>query len=121
MRVGRGKTTITLKGKPEGTVRDEFEYPIPAEDGQQILERICVKPIIEKIPYEIPVGDLKWEVDEFFGENRGLVVAEIETGKVSGEIAKPDWVGEEVTDDPRYFNLNLVKQPYAQWQQPVGN
>jgi len=121
VRVGGGKGTITLKGKPEGAARDEFEYPIPADDGRQILERICVKPIIEKIRYEIRVGGLKWEVDEFFGENRGLVVAEIETGKLSGEIAKPDWVGEEVTDDPRYFNLNLVKQPYLQWQQPVGN
>jgi len=110
VRMGGGKAVITVKGKAEGNARDEFEYPIPAADARQILSRIAVRPIIEKTRYEIQAGGLKWQVDEFGGENQGLVIAEVETGK-SSVISKPDWVGEEVTGDARYYNANLVKQP----------
>ena len=120
VRLGGGKAVITMKGKPDGAARDEFEYPIPAEDGRQILDRMCVKPLIEKTRYELSHGRLTWQIDEFGGENRGLVVTEVETDRESRDILKPDWAGDEVTDDSRYSNINLVRQPYSQWRQPVG-
>lgn len=117
VRVGGGKAVITIKGRPEGDARDEFEYPIPVEDGTQIIERMCVKPIIEKTRYKIQRDGLTWEIDEFSSENEGLVIAEVETSE--RDIPRPSWVGEEVTSDSRYANVNLVKQPYSQWSQPV--
>lgn len=117
VRVGGGKAVITIKSKSEGDARDEFEYSIPVEDGTQILKRMCVKPIIEKTRYKIHHDDLTWEIDEFSSENEGLVIAEVETPE--RDIPRPSWVGEEVTSDSRYANVNLVKQPYSQWRQPV--
>jgi len=80
-----------------------------------MLESLAEKPLIEKMRYAIPVGGLVWEVDEFFGENAGLIVAEVELGSEDQVFEKPRWVGEEVTADPRYFNANLVKTPFSRW------
>jgi adenylate cyclase len=118
VRLAANEAALTIKGNVEGAARDEFEYPIPAADANQILERLCIKPIIEKTRYEIQFGGVKWQVDEFAGENEGLVIAEVETSKAPEEIPKPEWLGEDVTDDPRYSNVNLVKQPYSRWKQP---
>ena len=116
VRTAGDKGFITIKGKSEGAGRDEFEYPIPVEDARQLLEQLCIRPLIEKIRYTVKRDGLKWEIDEFMGENQGLVVAEVELEDERQEIPKPDWLGDEVTGDPRYFNLNLVRNPYSRWK-----
>jgi CYTH domain-containing protein len=106
---------LTIKGNTIGITRSEFEYEIPLGDASQILDELCLKPLIEKIRYEVKVGGFKWEIDEFLEENAGLVVAEIELEEESQEFPKPDWLGREVSDDFRYQNANLVKMPYSKW------
>jgi adenylate cyclase len=106
---------LTIKGRTVGVTRGEWEYPIPIEDAQRFLDDLCEKPIIEKIRHRIQYEGMLWEVDEFFGENLGLVVAEIELLTEDQVFAKPDWVGDEVTHDPRYANANLLRHPFAKW------
>lgn len=106
---------LTVKGISEGVSRLEFEYEIPVADATQMLDELCPRPLIEKARFKIAYGGLVWEVDEFFGENEGLIVAEVELDAEDQEIPLPDWVGEEVSDDPRYFNSNLSVTPYSQW------
>lgn len=106
---------LTIKGATRGVSRLEFEYPIPAADAGVMLEQLCEQPIIDKTRYRIPHGDHVWEVDEFHGVNAGLVVAEIELGSEDQAFERPDWVGEEVSGDPRYFNANLIAHPYCDW------
>lgn len=106
---------LTVKGVSVGATRMEFEYDIPLEDAKTLLDELCEKPIIEKNRYKIEFGGFIWEVDEFFGENKGLVVAEIELESEDQKFEKPEWVGEEVTGDPRYYNSNLIKEPYTRW------
>ena len=108
------KGYLTIKGIAIGASRMEFEYEIPRQDAATLLH-ICEKPLIEKNRYRVEHGGFVWEVDEFFGENQGLVVAEIELESEDQYFSKPDWVGEEVTGDPRYFNSNLIKNPYTTW------
>jgi CYTH domain-containing protein len=106
---------LTIKGINVGAVRPEFEYEIPRQDAEQILENICEKPILDKIRYRVKHSGFIWEVDEFLGDNAGLVIAEIELADENQSFIKPDWVGAEVTGDPRYFNSNLIKNPYKSW------
>lgn len=106
---------LTVKGARQGVTRSEFEYEIPLDDAEELLDSVCVKPLIEKTRYVIPFRGLTWEVDEFFGENQGLVIAEVELEREDQEFDKPDWVGDEVTGDPRYYNANLVANPYSKW------
>jgi adenylate cyclase len=108
------KGYLTVKGIAVGASRMEFEYEIPYQDAITLLD-ICEKPLIEKNRYSVKEGDLIWEIDEFFGENKGLIIAEVELESKDQEFPKPDWVGEEVTGDPRYFNANLIKNPYTKW------
>ena len=108
------KGYLTIKGLTVGASRLEFEYEIPRHDADQLLE-ICEKPLIEKTRYKVMEGDFIWEIDEFFGENQGLIVAEVELESEDQEFPRPAWVGEEVTGDPRYFNSNLIKNPYKMW------
>ncbi|AFZ37785.1 adenylate cyclase [Stanieria cyanosphaera PCC 7437] len=105
---------LTIKGPRIGISRTEFEYPIPLEDAQEMLLNLCVKPLIEKKRYKIKYQDLIWEVDEFFGENAGLIIAEVELKSENQLIHLPDWIDREVTD-PKYFNSNLIKHPYSKW------
>ncbi|HPC36546.1 MAG TPA: CYTH domain-containing protein [Candidatus Marinimicrobia bacterium] len=107
---------LTIKGINVGAVRPEFEYEIPFQDAEQILENICEKPILDKIRYQIKHCGFIWEVDEFLGDNAGLVIAEIELTDENQSFIKPDWIGSEVTGDPRYFNSNLIKNPYKTWK-----
>lgn len=93
----------------------EYEYEIPVEDANVLLNELCEKPIIEKNRYKIEFAGFIWEVDEFFGENEGLVVAEIELKSEDQQFEKPEWVGDEVSGDPRYFNSNLINNPYSSW------
>ena len=110
------KGYLTIKGISVGAVRSEYEYEIPHADADALLDALCERPIIEKNRYKIDHAGFTWEVDEFFGENEGLVVAEIELDSEDQEFEKPAWVGEEVTGDPRYFNSSLIKEPYARWK-----
>lgn len=106
---------ITIKGRASGISRAEWEYPIPMEDAQIFLSDLCEKPIIEKYRYRIPHEGMIWEVDAFLGENAGLVVAEIELATEYQPFSRPDWVGDEVTGDSRYFNASLLHCPYSRW------
>ena len=105
---------LTLKGESIGQTRSEFEYPIPIADAREILDTLCDRPLIEKIRYKIPQGNLIWEVDEFLGENAGLIIAEVELTDENQEIELPEWIDRQVTA-PKYYNANLAKHPYSQW------
>ena len=111
------KGFLTIKGITKGVSRSEFEYEISAEDAGIMLDGICEKPLIEKKRYKVPVGGLVFEVDEFFGENAGLVVAEIELDATDEAFAKPDWAGPEATHAQRYYNLALASRPFSQWRE----
>ena len=106
---------ITIKGRSYGASRDEYEYEIPFSEANEILEHLCRRPLIEKIRYRISFEGLTWEVDEFRGENRGLIVAEVELNDEKQPVAKPDWVTDEVTGDSRYYNTNLATRPFSSW------
>jgi adenylate cyclase len=107
--------TLTVKGISVGATRSEYEYEIPAVDADEMIDHLCEKPIIEKNRYKIPLGDVTWEVDEFLGANQGLMVAEVELESEDQTFVRPDWIGEEVTSDPKYFNANLVARPFSTW------
>jgi adenylate cyclase len=106
---------LTVKGLTVGATRAEYEYEIPLAECNAMLDALAEKPIIEKKRYKVPFAGLTWEIDEFFGENAGLIVAEVELESEGQAFRKPEWVGEEVTADPRYFNSNLIKHPYTRW------
>jgi len=106
---------LTVKGITIDATRTELEYEIPVVDARLMLSDLCEQPIIEKTRYVIDWEGVTWEVDEFFGVNAGLVVAEVELDDVNQQISFPPWIGEEVTDDPRYFNSNLIARPYSTW------
>lgn len=109
------KGFLTIKGITKGATRAEFEYDIPAAEAEAMLDHLCEKPLIEKNRYKIEFGGFIWEVDEFFGENQGLTVAEVELKSEDQPFEKPGWIGEEVTGDPKYFNSNLIQHPYTKW------
>jgi CYTH domain-containing protein len=106
---------LTVKGVPQRAVRAEYEYEIPVSEAEAMLNDLCEKPLIEKMRYKIEFQGHVWEVDEFFGENQGLIIAEVELESEDQKFTKPEWVGEEVTDDPKYFNANLIHYPYSRW------
>ncbi len=106
---------LTIKGVSQGAARVEYEYPIPLDDANAMLDGLCEKPLIEKKRYKIPYQGLTWEVDEFCGENQGLIMAEVELESETQAFEEPDWIGEEVTHDSRYFNANLIHHPFSQW------
>lgn len=109
------KAFLTIKGITVGATRAEYEYEIPFADCNALLDDLAEKPLIEKKRYKIKQGEFTWEIDEFFGDNQGLIVAEIELTSEDQQFGKPDWIGEEVTGDPRYFNSNLIKHPFTRW------
>lgn len=107
---------LTIKGITIGATRAEYEYEIPIADAHEMLDELCHRPLIEKRRFRISHGGLIWELDEFFGENHGLILAEVELESEGQEIELPRWIGKEVTGDPRYFNANLVEHPYSTWE-----
>ena len=109
------KGYLTVKGVSRGAVRVEYEYEIPKVEAEAMLDDLCEKPLIEKMRCKIEHKGLVWEVDEFLGENSGLIVVEVELESEDQKFVKPEWVGEEVTGDPRYFNANLIHHPYSKW------
>ncbi len=115
VRIAGDKAYLTIKGQTQGMTRLEYEYPLPLADAQELLEQLCLRPLIEKTRYRTCYRGRVWEVDEFAGENQGLVVAEVELESPDQPLELPDWVGEEVTHDPRYLNANLVEHPFSRW------
>jgi CYTH domain-containing protein len=109
------KGYLTIKGITSGATRAEYEYEIPVTEAEAMLDELCEKPLIEKKRYKIDYEKLIWEVDEFFGENQGLIVAEVELESEDQDYEKPGWIGDEVTGDPKYFNSNLIINPYLKW------
>lgn len=116
VRIADGQGFLTIKGRSVGAARSEFEYEIPASDAEELLDRLALRPLIDKIRYRLHDADLVWEVDVFGGDNAGLVVAEVELQSEDHDLTVPAWVGDEVTQDPRYFNANLVGHPYRTWE-----
>ena len=115
VRVDGEAATLTIKGRSVGATRGEWEYPIPLSDAEEMLTQLCLRPLVEKIRYRITQHEMLWEVDEFLGDNAGLVVAEIELTAEDQAFIKPQWVAEEVTHDARYYNANLLRHPYSAW------
>jgi adenylate cyclase len=109
------EAVLTIKGRSKGATRGEWEYPIPLADAEVFLDTLCEKPLIEKYRYRIPHDGMTWEVDEFLGENAGLVVAEIELDAEDQAFSIPDWIGDDVTHDARYVNANLLRHPFSKW------
>lgn len=116
VRIAGEKAFMTLKGKAVGFTRSEFEYEIPLEDAHFMLENYCLKPFVEKYRTKIKSGNLTWEVDEFTGDNKGLVMAEIELPSEDTSFDIPNWIGQEVTGDSKYNNSYLVANPYNTWK-----
>jgi CYTH domain-containing protein len=115
VRAAGDKGYLTVKGQNDELVRLEFEYEIPLADVNEMLDKVCKKPLIEKKRYKMAYDGRTWEVDEFFGANEGLVIAEVELQSQDESFEKPDWAGQDVTDDPRYLNACLVENPYSKW------
>lgn len=115
IRIAKNKAFLTIKGKTKGLSRSEFEYEIPISEAHQLLSEMALNKVIEKNRYKIEYAGNTWEIDEFLGENKGLIVAEIELESEDATFEKPSWVGEEVSSDKRYFNSNLSKNPYKNW------
>ena len=107
---------LNIKSREAGPSRQEFEYEIPLADARTLLA-LCVGGKIDKRRHYVQHAGHLWEIDEFHGDNAGLVVAEIELGSVDEDFAKPDWVGAEATHAQRYYNLALASRPYSQWRE----
>lgn len=121
VRIAGDKAFLTIKGANVGAVRSEFEYEIPVAEARHMLENLALRPLIEKTRTVIQDHDHVWEVDAFMGENAGLVVAEIELADEFEAFERPEWLGEEVTGDARYYNSSLVRHPYCQWKDVAAN
>ncbi len=115
VRVSADAGYLTIKGATLGATRSEYEYAIPVEDAHAMLDDLCLRPLIEKTRYTLEYQGMVWEIDEFEGDNAGLIIAEVELESEDQAINLPGWIGAEVTDDPRYYNANLVANPYRNW------
>ncbi|NLX17974.1 MAG: CYTH domain-containing protein [Desulfobulbus sp.] len=116
VRIAGDRGYLAVKGVTLGTVRSEFEYIIPLSDAMEMLDTLCPQPQIEKKRYTIPYQGRIWEVDEFFGLNKGLIIAEIELASEDEHFDRPEWIGREVTGDTRYYNAALCTMPYTAWK-----
>ena len=115
IRIADGKALITIKGESRAISREEFEYSIPLKDGLEII-RLAGTPVIVKRRYVIKYQGYNWEVDEFLGDNTGLILAEVELRADTENPQWPEWIDKEVSGDPRYFNLQLAINPINNWQ-----
>lgn len=115
VRIMGEKAYLTVKGKNKGLSRSEYEYEIPVDDAHEMLTTLCQQPYIEKNRYHVEYAGMTWEVDEFLKENQGLVVAEVELESEEQRVELPPWVAEDVSHDPKYLNVNLMKYPFSRW------
>lgn len=119
IRLSENKAWLNIKSATIGNSRHEFEYEIPMDEGKEILETLCEKPIIEKIRHLVNFAQHTWEIDVFSGDNNGLIVAEVELAEAGEDFAKPEWIDKEVTEDLRYYNNSLCKNPYKDWKSNI--
>lgn len=110
-----GRGWLSLKGMQSGRARPEYEFAIPGADAAEILARFAEGPLIEKVRHVVPVAGHRFEVDEFQGDNHGLVLAEIELASADEEFSRPAWLGDEVTEDVRFYNFRLAAEPFRSW------
>lgn len=115
VRVQGDQALLNIKYSEDGIQRLEYEYPVPLDDAREILDKVAQRPVIDKIRHYIQRDGHLWEIDEFFGENAGLIVAEIELATVDEVFVRPPWLGAEVSQDQRYYNSNLARHPYTRW------
>ncbi len=115
LRIAAGQGFLTIKSGTVGIQRSEYEYPIPLVDAEEMLDRLCEKPLLEKTRHYLHFGGHRWEIDEFAGDNAGLIVAEVELRCADEPLALPDWLGEEVSHNIRYYNSQLIRHPYLTW------
>ena len=115
VRVINDRGYLTVKGISQGATRVEYEYEIPKAEAEAMLDDLCEKPLIIKKRYKTEYKGFVWEVDEFLGENQGLIIAELELESENQVFIKPEWIGKEVTGDPKYFNSNLIHRPFSKW------
>jgi len=106
---------LTIKGPLNGAGRSEFEYSIPKTDAEVMFHELCISPLIVKHRYVLKIQGITWEIDVFSGDNQGLVIAEVELPNEHYKINLPDWIGKEVTHDMKYYNMNLVRNPFKTW------
>lgn len=116
-RVQGDRAFLTIKGENNGATRSEFEYPIPRADAEQIIAELCAGVTVDKMRYLINHSGHTWEIDIFSGDNQGLIVAEVELGSADETLAIPNWVIKEVTGDHKYYNSNLLTNPFKHWPQ----
>ncbi len=115
IRIRGDRAYLTLKGTSTNISRSEFEYEVPVADARAMLDELAQGPVIDKVRHLVPVGGHTWEVDVFAGDNAGLVMAEVELGSEDEVFVKPAWAGLEVSDDDRYYNVNLARSPFSVW------
>jgi adenylate cyclase len=115
IRINGDTANLNIKSKTIGIQRSEYDYPIPIDEAKEILESLCDKPFIEKTRFHVMHDGHEWEIDVFAGDNEGLIVAELELDSVDENFTLPDWVGEDVSEDPRYYNICLVSHPFKDW------
>ncbi|MBN2865480.1 MAG: CYTH domain-containing protein [Thiotrichales bacterium] len=117
VRIEGERANMNIKSLEIGLSRDEYEFSIPLLDAQKMLQTLMVGPVIEKVRYLVKVGQHTWEVDEFLGDNQGLIVAEVEMQSEDEQIEIPNWAGREVTEEVRFYNISLSKRPFNVWDE----
>ena len=115
VRVDGDEANINIKGRTDGISRREYEYPIPLDEALELLDHLVSGAAIDKVRYKVRCGEHIWDLDLFYGANQGLVMAEVELGREDEAFVMPEWAGEEVSGDTRYYNANLVKHPFSEW------
>ena len=115
VRIADGQATLNIKGMTIGVQRPEYEYDLPLQDASELLEQLCERPLIEKTRHFVEFGGKTWEIDEFHGDNQGLIVAEVELDAADETITLPTWAGKDVSHLPRYYNVSLTQHPFSQW------
>jgi adenylate cyclase len=115
VRIDGAQAQLNIKSATSGISRSEYEYAIPRQDAEEILANLVSGTVIDKTRYKVRCGEHLWDLDVFHGDNQGLVMAEIELEREDEPFEMPGWVGEEVSDDPRYYNANLIRHPYRDW------
>lgn len=115
VRIADDTATLNIKGMTLGVQRPEYEYEIPLHDAAELLDQLCIRPLIEKTRHFVEFGGNLWEIDEFHGDNAGLVVAEVELDSLDQVIAMPAWAGQDVSHLERYYNVRLTQYPYSRW------
>lgn len=115
VRVAESQGFLNIKSGTLGIQRSEYEYPIPLAEAEEILDTLCAKPLLEKTRHYLKFDQHLWEIDEFAGENAGLIMAEVELSRIDEPFARPDWLGKDVSHDIRYYNSQLARHPYQTW------